>query len=131
MENELRSAPIPNRRSVRLRDYDYTQIGAYFITICTSVRQCLFGDITNGTMVLSRAGKIVEVCWREIPQHFPHAEFSTFVVMPNHLHGIIVISVGTRHAVSATVSPAESKSEAFGKPVAGSVPTIHGERCSW
>jgi REP element-mobilizing transposase RayT len=80
-----------HRRSIRLRGYDYSQPGTYFITIVTHNRQCLFGEIINGAMVLNEAGFIARKCWLEIPSHFPHAQLDEFIVMPNHIHGIIVI----------------------------------------
>ena len=80
-----------HRRSVRLRGYDYSQAGAYFVTICTPDRACLFGDVADGVMRLNDAGRVVERCWHEIPIHFPHVELDEFVIMPNHVHGVIVI----------------------------------------
>ncbi len=88
-----------HRRSIRLKGYDYTQPGAYFITVCTYMRECLFGEVVDGQMRLNAWGQIVEQCWREIPIHFPHVALDAFVVMPNHIHGIIVIGdVGATHA---------------------------------
>lgn len=81
-----------NRRSIRLKNYNYSQSGAYFITICTNKRECLFGKIINGEMILNEYGKIVKNCWLEIPQHFPNVELDEFIIMPNHIHGIIVIT---------------------------------------
>jgi REP element-mobilizing transposase RayT len=81
----------PGRRSIRLTGYDYTQAGAYFVTICTHDRACLFGDVVDGAMQLNEAGHIAEKCWMGMPDYFPHAALDTFVVMPNHIHGIIVI----------------------------------------
>jgi REP element-mobilizing transposase RayT len=78
-----------HRRSIRLKGYDYTQAGAYFITIVTKDRACLFGRIVDGEMRLSHVGHIVRACWLAIPDHFPHAMVDEFVVMPNHVHGII------------------------------------------
>jgi len=88
------------RRSIRLKGYDYTRPGAYFITICTHNREPLFGRVVDGEMVLNEYGEIVWACWREILDHFPHVELDAFVVMPNHVHGIIWIvdDVGTRYA---------------------------------
>ena len=80
-----------HRRSIRLRGYDYSQAGAYFITVCTQNRGCLFGEIADDEMRLNDAGRIVEQCWSEIPAHFPHVELDTFIVMPNHIHGVLVI----------------------------------------
>ena len=83
---------VHHRRSIRLRGYDYSLAGAYFMTICTQSRTCLFGEIVNGEMVLNDAGRIAQKCWLDIPTHFPHAELDEFVVMPNHIHGIVVIT---------------------------------------
>jgi REP element-mobilizing transposase RayT len=80
-----------NRQSIRLSNYDYSKSGFYFITICTKDRKHLFGDIVSGKMVLNNAGRIVEKCWEEIPVHFPNVRIHTFVVMPNHIHGILKI----------------------------------------
>ncbi|MDP2919272.1 MAG: transposase [Dehalococcoidia bacterium] len=120
MENRLSKTYLPQRRSIRLRNFDYTQAGAYFITICAYLRQNIFGSISYENMITSPVGNIIDECWREIPAHFPHAELAVFVVMPNHPHGIIIIThpAGTQHAVSA------SHSESFGKPVASSLPTV-------
>lgn len=82
---------IHHRRSIRLKGYDYSQSGLYFITICTQNRQCLLGEISEGKMILNNAGKMVENCWYEIPAHFPNIKLHHMVVMPNHFHGIIEI----------------------------------------
>ena len=86
-----------NRRSIRLRHYDYAQPGAYFITICAYEHACVFGDIADGEMRMNDYGRLVAECWADVPNHYPRVELDAFVVMPNHLHGIIVIvdSVGT------------------------------------
>ncbi len=78
--------------STRLPHYDYSQPGAYFITIVTQNRQCIFGEINNGKMFLNELGEIVKQCWLEIPVHFPNVKLEEFVVMPNHVHGIIIIT---------------------------------------
>lgn len=65
--------------------------GVYFVTICTKNREHFFGEIENGEMKLSIIGNYADKCWREIPQHFPDAEIPLWVVMPNHIHGIITI----------------------------------------
>ncbi len=85
---------IHHRRSIRLREYDYSQPGAYFITICTQNRTCLFGNVVDGKMVLNDAGEFARKCWMEIPNHFPRVTLDEFVIMPNHIHGIIIINVG-------------------------------------
>ncbi|MFB2934927.1 transposase [Aerosakkonemataceae cyanobacterium BLCC-F154] len=80
-----------HRRSIRLQGYDYSQAGAYFITICTWQRECLFGEIVNGEMQLNSWGETVKLHWHNLPKHHDHLELDEFVIMPNHLHGIIVL----------------------------------------
>ncbi len=82
---------IHRRRSVRLKDYDYSQAGAYFVTICTQERECLFGEVLNGEMRLSIAGKMICNIWKEMSQRFSNIKLDIFTVMPNHFHGIIFI----------------------------------------
>ena len=84
--------PQRNRRSIRLQGYDYSQAGAYFVAFCTHNRECLFGEIVNGEMRLNDAGNIAGQCWDDIPIHFPHVDRDECVVMPNHIHGIVVIT---------------------------------------
>jgi putative transposase len=80
-----------HRKNLRLPNFDYAQNGAYFITIVTEGRMCLFGEVVNGEMVLNEVGLIVQKAWDEIPNHFPNVTCDTYVIMPNHIHGIIVI----------------------------------------
>lgn len=80
-----------HRRSIRLRDYDYTNAGAYFVTVCTHGRQYLLGEITDGVMSLSRAGRIVQTCWYSLPKRFTHVSLDAFVIMPNHIHGVVLL----------------------------------------
>ncbi|CAG1013510.1 hypothetical protein ANRL4_04955 [Anaerolineae bacterium] len=82
---------IHHRHSVRLKRYDYSQVGGYFVTIVTWQREFLFGAIENKEMKLSRYGQIVQKWWGEIPIHFPNVETGAFAIMPNHIHGIIFI----------------------------------------
>jgi putative transposase len=77
--------------SARLQTWDYANNGAYFITICTQNREHFFGNIKNGIMQLSEIGKLAAQFWYEIPNHFPMVELGNFVVMPNHVHGILII----------------------------------------
>jgi putative transposase len=78
--------------SDKLLGYDYSWTGTYFVTICTHKRECLLGQVEDGAMVLSEYGRIVEQCWCALPHHFPGVELDAFVVMPNHVHGIITIT---------------------------------------
>ncbi len=95
----------PQRKSPRLQGYDYAQAGAYFVTLCAHQRAHVFGDICDGVMVLNESGRIAEAHWVAIPDHHPGVELDGFVVMPNHMHGIIVIM--DREADNAGVVPTE------------------------
>ena len=79
------------RRSIRLKGYDYAQAGAYFVTICVQDRECLFGQVVEGEMRLNDAGLVVQAVWDELPDHYPGVNADTFVVMPNHVHGIVIL----------------------------------------
>jgi len=83
-----------DRKRMRLKDFDYSADGAYFITICTKDKQHFFGDIKNDKMILNSIGNVAEKCWQEIPDHFPDSEIGEYVIMPNHAHGIIWIKNG-------------------------------------
>lgn len=138
-----------HRRSIRLKGYDYSQEGAYFITICTQDRECFFGRIANDEMVLNDIGKIAHDYLRDIPNHFSHVALGEFIVMPNHVHCILIVgmrndtsgntdttdAVGTRHGVSdKMITPDNMRTRhgvsqqlninQFGKPVAGSISVI-------
>ncbi len=80
-----------HRKSIRLQGYDYSQEGAYYVTIVTYHRDCLFGEIVNEEMFLNEYGKIADECWRAISEHFPFVELGAYIIMPNHAHGIIAI----------------------------------------
>jgi REP-associated tyrosine transposase len=101
--NHDASSSVRNRRSIRLRGYDYSQAGAYFITICTQNRRYLFGTIVGGRMVLNDAGRAAATCWLQIPDHFPNVELDEWVVMPNHMHGIVVIMDASANATAPPV----------------------------
>lgn len=78
--------------TIRLKNYDYSSNGYYFITICTKNRIHYFGKITDQKMQLSEIGKVAHNCWLEIPNHFPFVVLDEFVIMPDHIHGIVVIN---------------------------------------
>lgn len=82
------------RKSIRLRDYDYTSPGAYLVTVCTRGHDCLFGSVIDGRMKLNVAGRVVQSVWDELPDHYSNVETDAFVIMPNHIHGIIVLVDG-------------------------------------
>ena len=81
-----------HRKSIRLQGYDYSQAGAYYVTSVTYHRDCLFGKIENEIMILNEFGKIADECWRAIPEHFPAVGLGAYVIMPNHVHGVIMIN---------------------------------------
>jgi len=82
------------RRSIRLPEYDYSCAGEYFVTICVHGRECLLGDIENECMVLNDYGHCVDCYWKELPSHYNHLHLGEWVVMPNHVHGILNITDG-------------------------------------
>ena len=110
-------------KSTRLQNWDYGSNAAYFVTICTQNREHYFGEIINGSMYLSEIGHLANKYWLEIPEHFPFVELDAFVVMPNHVHGIIIINkpnndrtVETRHALSLPIpSQPQLQNETIGQ----------------
>ena len=89
------SAFNPNlhrRKSIRLKEHDYSGTGVYFITVCCQAKKCLFGKICNGEMILNEYGTIAHNEWAKLPERFGNIELGEYVVMPNHVHGIIAIN---------------------------------------
>ena len=122
---------LPSRRSIRLPGYDYSQIAQYFITICCYEMRNVFGKIANGAVLLNVIGRIALDCWREIPEHFTHVDLDAFVVMPNHLHGILTIrrihatqSRGSIEDGHGCPVPLQHSLERFQRPSVGAIPTI-------
>jgi REP element-mobilizing transposase RayT len=105
--------------SARLKGWDYGRNGIYFITICTAGHQCYLGEITDGKMLLSEMGKVVYQNWKLIPSHFPFTELADFVVMPNHIHGIIIVDKMDDGYDAAL----PEKGNKFG-PQSGNIPSI-------
>jgi putative transposase len=127
--------PTPfHRRSIRLKDYDYSSPAAYFVTIVTHSYKCVFGKIVDQEFHMNHLGRIVEECWVVLPDHFLGIEIQPYVVMPNHIHGIITIhendSRGPIYRAPTTndqlpiADDHARKIEKFGQPVVGSLPTI-------
>lgn len=93
------------RKSLRLPQYDYSQGGAYFVTICAQGRKCLFGSVIGGEMQLNDHSKLVTTCWHNLSFHYPAIILDAFVVMPNHMHGIIIlVGAGSPRPNAATVA---------------------------
>ena len=95
---------IHHRRSIRLKGYDYSQAGLYFITICCQDRICRFGHIENGEMILNAYGKIAYDEWAKLSDRFPNFKMNVFQIMPNHMHGIILLN-DTVVGATARVAP--------------------------
>lgn len=110
------------RRSLRLQGYDYAQAGAYFVTLCTQDRICLFGEIVDEQMRLNDAGKMVLASWDALPDRFRGIDLDEFVVMPNHIHGIIVLTDST--AVGAGLVPARDGPIDAGRATTRGAPTV-------
>ncbi|MCF8303726.1 MAG: transposase [Bacteroidales bacterium] len=131
-----------NRKNIRLQGYDYSSKGLYFITICTKDREHYFGKIDNQKFEYSAIGGIAYTYWHEIPEHFTNLRLGEFIIMPNHIHGIIEIVspphgvdlqsssellAGTRHGVSPQLPKSTKNINEFGKTIPGSISTIIGQ----
>ncbi len=115
-----------HRRSIRLREYDYTQAGAYFVTICTWQRECLFGEVVNGEMRLNPIGGIVEECWKWLGEQYPYVELDVWVIMPNHIHGMVLLTDGRRGG-SRTAPTEETRRKPLGRLI-GAFKTVSTKR---
>ncbi|MEA3359178.1 MAG: transposase [Thermodesulfobacteriota bacterium] len=93
-----------SRQSIRLRGYDYSQSGAYFVTICTQNKKCFFGNMVNDEMVLNDAGRMINMIWDELPFNYPGVNIDEFQIMPNHVHGIIILDNGQPRGVAPTAA---------------------------
>lgn len=102
---------IHHRRSIRLKGYDYAQAGAYFITICCQDRICRFGQVVDGEMVLNALGQIAYQEWVQLTERFANFELDVFQIMPNHIHGIMLLS----DPVGAGFTPAQIGRQQFGR----------------
>lgn len=99
------------RKPNRCKYYNYSQCGLYFITICVQDKESIFGETINEEVILNQFGKIAEACWKEIPMHCADCELDEYIIMPNHMHGIIFINnVGDAHA-RPNPNPSENRSK--------------------
>jgi REP element-mobilizing transposase RayT len=113
---------IHHRRSIRLKGYDYSQAGLYFITICCQDRFCRFGDVVEGEMVLNEYGEIAHNEWMKLTERFPNFKMDVFQIMPNHMHGIIFLTdppFGTTARVDPTGDVKNMNTEKNGHTVVG------------
>ncbi len=111
-----------HRRSIRLENYDYSNEGAYFVTICMEEKDLYLGRIVKDEIELNRFGESVDKCWNDLPQHYPHVELDEFVIMPNHVHGIIALK--EEDNVGAGLRPARIKRAGL-RPAPTPAPTKH------
>jgi REP element-mobilizing transposase RayT len=114
-------APLPTRRSIRLNGIDYSEAGFYFVTICAHKRKMLFGSIIEDNMALNSVGELISECWTAIPRQFKGIKLGASVVMPNHLHGIVIILAKPLQPVNFSD---KKRPAGFGKPVAHALSTI-------
>ena len=115
-----------HRKSIRIPEYDYSTPGAYFITVCTHNRECLFGDIVDGEMHLNAFGDTVVEQWARTAEMRPRIHLDEFIVMPNHIHGILMMSdTGARRGtLQRAPTNIQVSVEQFGKPTSDTIPTI-------
>lgn len=107
-----------HRHSIRLRSYDYTLPGHYFVTINVQHQACLFGDMRDGEVELSQAGWVIEWWWQDLPNRFPGIALDAFVVMPDHFHGIVVIDpLGTEEGTHIGVPVRQHASPSLGQMI--------------
>lgn len=133
-DTAIYNSEIHHRRSIRLHGYDYTQVGMYFLTVCAHDHKCLFGEVMDGKMRLNDAGNIVADEWIITPVMRKNIVLDSFVVMPNHFHGIIAIHDDCRGTMHRAQIQPDTKQEGamhraptkeqFGKPTSNSIPTI-------
>lgn len=119
------TSQIPYRRSIRLKEYDYSQPASYFVTICTHNHECIFGNVIDYEIQLNEFGRIATNCWQKIPSHFTRVNTDAFVVMPNHVHGILVILEYDETPGAGTACRAPTRRR-FGRPTSDSLSTIIG-----
>jgi putative transposase len=124
----LREMAVPydrerhHRRSIRLRNYEYAQSGAYFVTICVQNHLCLFGDVVDGEMRWNDAGRMIKTIWQRLPKRFPVIEPDASIVMPNHFHAIVLVGaplVGALDARAVVGDPDEANAARGRAPTRG------------
>lgn len=110
-----------NRKSIRLKNYDYRSAGYYFITIRTDKKRPFFGKITDNEIKLNVAGKIAQKFWMEIPEHYQFAKLDQFIIMPNHIHGILIIERNDLNPRAQNIAPLQDQTP---ESMSGSVGAI-------
>jgi putative transposase len=117
-----------DRKGLRLTGWDYSSEGVYFVTICCHDRQSYFGRICDNEIILSEIGLIATKFWKEIPNHFVHVKLDEYIVMPNHIHGIIILDyslVRSRHGMTLQSNNGSNHNiNQFSKPIKNSISVI-------
>ncbi len=123
---------IHHRRTIRLQGYDYSRSGAYFLTLCTHSRECLFGDIVDGEMRLNRVGQVVVDAWQGLASQYPNVIIDEWVLMPNHFHGILILdSVGAQFiAPGVDATPFATQGAMNRAPTIGNLVRVFKARCT-
>jgi REP element-mobilizing transposase RayT len=98
---------IHRRRSIRLKAHNYSSAGSYYVTVCAQNRECMFGKIVDTEMKLNDVGWMVQGVWDELPGHYPGVRTDSFVIIPNHIHGIIVLTGSTQRRGESRIRPRE------------------------
>jgi REP element-mobilizing transposase RayT len=115
------NSEIHHRRSIRLKEYDYSQAGAYFVKVCAWNRECLFGEISQGKVNCNEAGKVVADVWNKLPERFPSIELDEFVIMPNHIHGIVILNTTVGAGLALPGTKHKQTGAASGAPTLGDI----------
>ena len=110
---------ITRRKSIRLKHYDYAEPGMYFVTICTQNKKCLFGNIVDGAMRLNDCGEIVRQTWNDLPNHYRNVGLDMCMIMPNHFHGIIMLTDGVGPDPNTNVGAAPTTKHGLSEIVRG------------
>ncbi|OGO21636.1 MAG: hypothetical protein A2Z28_08100 [Chloroflexi bacterium RBG_16_51_9] len=114
---------FPNRHSIRLRDYDYSAVGAYFVTTNIYQRGLLLGSISDGMMIQNQFGKIANAYWQKLPAHYPNVKLDSFVIMPDHMHGIIWLDGGRGGShIDARLRTDKFQTRPYGAIIGGKYP---------
>jgi REP element-mobilizing transposase RayT len=125
LKNAMETRKHPDRRSIRLPEFDYSGAGVYFITICADGKLPIFGNVIKGSIILNDVGVIAQNCWCSIPDHFPNANLYDYIVMPNHVHGLIALISDKKADTACRVPTAgDYNKESFSGPTNKSIPTI-------
>jgi putative transposase len=127
MASLIYNPDIHHRCSIRLKDYDYSQAGAYFVTLCTKDRECLMGEIVDGQMQLNHYGQIAANCWEWLPRQYEYIDMDEWIIMPNHLHGILVINDDGRKGGSRTAPTQATKRKSLGRLI-GAFKTVSSKQ---